>query len=159
MWLKYCMLGLASAEMLPKIGACPVVKVKQDFNVEKYIGSWYQLAINKRANEQQRMGDCVVAEYSKTEDPRTIAVDNSLQIKMDPSSEYSDRFHITGEARIRENDHDGMLEVLLPGMADWQPYNVLDTDYENFAVVYSCIYDQGWYKYQSAWLITREQLG
>ena len=40
----------------------------------------------------------------------------------------------------------------------WRSFNVLQTDYESFAIVHSCRDNFGWQKQEYVWVLTRQPL-
>ena len=112
-------------------GSCPsTLKEGEEFRVNAYLGKWYEIARHKSTPFQK--GDCGVAEYSLNE-KGNIKVYNTEKTPEKTNS-------ITGEAsktddpfRFKIAFGDFPFNKLFKG-----DYRVIDTDYNNFALVYSC---------------------
>ncbi|XP_054284723.1 apolipoprotein D-like [Macrosteles quadrilineatus] len=120
---------------LPKFGRCPQLHVKQNFNLEKYMGVWYQQA--SAHTEFEGKGRCITAIYTYNNDTEIINVTNT---KIEPSNKF---FSMEGTAVLQDPDKkEGKLEVTFPlhflNFKFTGPYWILDTDYELYAVVYGC---------------------
>uniref|UniRef100_A0A182YPT4 Apolipoprotein D n=1 Tax=Anopheles stephensi TaxID=30069 RepID=A0A182YPT4_ANOST len=110
------------------------VSVVQDFQVEKYLGLWYDLE-HYEANFEQNT-DCITAEYSLYEDG-SIRVFNTAVRLSDGLLYAVDGVALLSypEAQVLE----AKLNVSFYGTPnDESNYWVLDTDYENYALVWSC---------------------
>ncbi|XP_063705754.1 lazarillo protein [Culicoides brevitarsis] len=131
-------------------GVCPSHVVQSNFNLTAYVGKWYE---NKRyANSFQNSGDCVTAQYTINPDNATVRVVNEMVILPDTKNVLS----INGTAKLQSTTPpiDGRLLVNFFG--NWSDYWVLNTDYNNYAVVWSCS-NVGNNSMQSAWILTRER--
>lgn len=130
--------------------SCPTYDVVTDFNLEAYLGTWYQAAVNHEF--QARFGgQCVNAEYAAI-DAGTISVDNSSQ--QGEEGAFEARTHVTGTARLADPESDEARLLVSLTSVD-SPYNVLKTDYTSYALVYSCT-ETSKGKVQAAYLLTRE---
>merc|ERR1711911_391256 len=123
---------------------CPVVTTKPDFEIEKYLGVWYE--ITKLPNIFQGNMYCVSATYT----PRAeggINVDNEgFATDGSPSG-------ILVYAEQNDPTHPGTLDLFFPGRPAGD-YLVLDTDYDQFALVFSCG-NVGFFKIEFGWLLAR----
>ena len=111
-------------------GECPSdIQVVSDFNVAEYLGTWYEYAKYPAIFEGN--GKCIVAEYSLNDDG-TVKVVNT---QVDPVT--GEKSGIVGTATVV---NDGKLSVQFPGAPTpmGSNYWVLDTDYTEYSVVYSC---------------------
>eukprot|EP00092_Neocalanus_flemingeri_P034665 GFUD01037712.1.p1 GENE.GFUD01037712.1~~GFUD01037712.1.p1 ORF type:complete len:193 (-),score=41.62 GFUD01037712.1:85-663(-) len=119
-----------------------------EFNATEYLGVWYEqrrfpafFQLNTR---------CVQATYGVRDDGR-VTVHNVA------TKENGDFDYIDGSAFVKDPNFPGELTVEFPGNPAGS-YWVLETDYHNFSVVYSCEdFLFGAIKLEFAWLLSREQ--
>ncbi|XP_017130105.1 apolipoprotein D-like [Drosophila elegans] len=139
---------LGSAQV-PFPGKCPDVKVVDPFDVEEYLGVWYEYAKYPFSFEIGRK--CISATYGLL-DESTVSVLNAgiSQLTGQPSN-------ITGTAKLLGP---GQLAVeFFPGQPQTEPnYLVLGTDYESYAVVYSCTSVTPFANLKLVWILTRERV-
>ncbi|XP_003436167.2 uncharacterized protein LOC11175951 [Anopheles gambiae] len=110
------------------------VAVVQDFQVDQYLGLWYDLEHYEASFEQNT--DCVTAEYSRYADG-SIRVFNSAVRLTDGLLYAVDGLALLSypEAEVLE----AKLNVSFYGAPnDESNYWILDTDYENYSIVWSC---------------------
>ncbi|XP_038111828.1 apolipoprotein D-like [Culex quinquefasciatus] len=136
---------IANAQIVA-LGACPKVPQVADFNPQRYGGLWYEQ--EKYPFIFELGGKCVTAEYSLSAD-NTITVVNR-QISTITGNEQK----IFGSAR---RVGPSKLLVKFPMTFNIEaPYEVLDTDYSNYAVVYSCN-NLGLVHTKVVWILTRDR--
>ncbi|XP_053680165.1 apolipoprotein D-like [Anopheles nili] len=113
---------------------CRSLDAVQDFQVEKYLGLWYDLEHYEASFEQNT--DCVTAEYSRYTDG-SIRVFNSA-VRLTDGLLYA----VDGLALLsypEANPLEAKLNVSFYGAPnDESNYWVLDTDYESYSIVWSC---------------------
>ncbi|KAG5872376.1 hypothetical protein JTB14_018028 [Gonioctena quinquepunctata] len=134
---------------IPSIGKCPEVKVVQNFQVGKYVGKWYEQ--EKYPFIFEIGGKCITAEYSANANGTVRVFNKQINLFGNPSS-------IEGNARLDSDNGEAKLLVVFPSVpvkVD-APYWVLATDYEQYAVVWSCS-KIGPLVTEVAWILTRER--
>ncbi|XP_046637739.1 apolipoprotein D-like [Daphnia pulicaria] len=114
------------------MGRCPTVEVKKDFDLAKYAGTWYENTKNRRYWFIMDSGLKCASETYTLEGNDTIIVHNKGQ-RILPIYENTNR------------------NVVSPQDV---PYWVLDTDYTNYAVVWSCSV-RARVNAQITWILTR----
>ena len=121
------------------LGWCPKPALQPNFDVTRYMGTWYEAARVK--NIRFESGDCVSAHYSLNPD-NTVKVVN------------------TGDSTIEglaycEASKSGQCYVRFSTNQPWGDYEVFATDYENYSIVYSCsnLYVA---HYSIAWVLARD---
>ncbi|KAE8742027.1 hypothetical protein FOCC_FOCC012443, partial [Frankliniella occidentalis] len=120
-----CLLALvAHSQAGISFGKCPT-------NKDAYVGFWYQAEATSQV--WQYGGKCPVADYTLEESGR-VHVKNSMKVFGSELSQegYAELVGESGEARLNV-----VFEVPLFGHRE-ASYFVLDTDYTNYSVVYSC---------------------
>ncbi|XP_057376531.1 apolipoprotein D-like [Daphnia carinata] len=125
---------------------CPQVTTKPDFNYIPYAGLWYE--IQRFENVFQQGTSCERAIYEEIS-VGVVSVTNTAVLADGTLT------NITGSATAISPDQPGHLIVSFPGRPDGD-YLVLDTDYTNYASVYSCDV-AGAFVLEYAWLLGREQ--
>mmetsp|Transcript_27241 Transcript_27241/g.19645 ORF Transcript_27241/g.19645 Transcript_27241/m.19645 type:complete len:192 (-) Transcript_27241:91-666(-) len=121
-----CLIAAASAR-------CQKPDIVQDFDGEAYMGTWYQI---QKTSDVYYIGDeveCTTAFYSNFDaEEGTFDVYNSCE---QPGSDY----RTGGKAKAECINDEGSCFVIFYGIKSWRPnYLVIDTDYDNYALVYSC---------------------
>ena len=133
---------------------CPRAEVVHDFSLDKYKGVWYEM-LRSNGNDFES-GDCVTANYTLRDDGY-IRVLNSQQKRDADSNELLERDYAEGWAKFRVNETVGKLGVKF---SEFQPsyanYDVIDTDYDSYALIYHCHEGLLSGYTELAWILTRE---
>merc|ERR1719228_771112 len=146
---QFCFAGVISK------GKCdPNVRGMVDFHTALYLGQWYEYSNTYEVFEDLPLvGKCVRAKY--TDEGDKVGV---LNEHIDDVIGYS---NIKGHAHLADpNDplKRGELVVEFFGPTTETPnYNVISTDYTSYSVVYDCANLPFTMKYESLWLLTRDQ--
>ncbi|KAI8424832.1 hypothetical protein MSG28_006760 [Choristoneura fumiferana] len=111
------------------VGQCdPNIAVIQDFDPTRYAGRWR--LIESYASDFQT-GTCNDATYTIQSDGSVLVYNTQV---IDESLDT-----ITGSAVLATADGSGKLLVTFPGAPEAVEYWILDTDYDTYALVYSCV--------------------
>lgn len=106
--------------------ACPNVPLVKNFNVDKFMGVWYE--IQAQPSIFQSIKKCFRSEYKKNGD--TVVVSSKgLNNDNRPATSIS-RMTITSTPARMMTDFVSGFTV---------PYEVVDTDYTSYACVHSCL--------------------
>ncbi|PSN36978.1 Apolipoprotein D [Blattella germanica] len=135
---------------VPALGPCPEIDTMRDFNMDRYLGQWYEA--ERYFALFEFAGKCVSANYSNMGDGRINIVNRQT------SSLTGIRSTIEGQVRTVGRTDDSKLSVKfpsLPVLVD-APYWVIGTDYDNYAVVWSCS-NFGLFSTRNAWILTRSK--
>ncbi|XP_070784638.1 apolipoprotein D-like [Enoplosus armatus] len=129
-------------------GNCPQPSVQEDFNVTKYMGTWYEIEKLPAVFER---GKCNQATYSPLADG-TVKVRNAELLS-------KGKMHsIEGVAKVKNSSQPAILGVsFFKGVPDG-PYWILSTDYQSYALVYSCSDYFGFFHIDFAWILARTRV-
>jgi len=135
---------------------CPEFDVVKNFDMHRYLGVWYEYS-NYFADFQAAK-DCVYAEYSDGTTPggppQVDVINHGVNVITGEEGQEE------GEAVVAEPENPEKPAKLIVNF-DSQPaftrattanYNVIDTDYTSYAIVYSCTERR-----DILWIITRER--
>jgi len=136
---------------VPGFGGCPDFDSQADFDMNRYLGTWYEA--EHYVNIFEIGTRCVKTNYTKAIDGRYLV-----------SNEIMNRFTgvkrvLDGEIRLIVKGAESKLNVkytTLPISYSTEQM-ILETDYDSFAVVWSCS-SLGVANTQNAWILTREKL-
>ncbi|KAM8731595.1 apolipoprotein D-like [Acanthopagrus schlegelii] len=129
-------------------GRCPRPSVQEDFNVTKYMGTWYEIEKLPAVFER---GKCNQATYSPLADG-TVKVHNAELLSNGKINS------IEGVAKVRNASQPAILDVsFFKGVPD-APYCVLSTDYHSYSLVYSCSNYFGLFHVDFAWILARTRV-
>ncbi|KAG9340082.1 hypothetical protein JZ751_022002 [Albula glossodonta] len=127
------------------MGRCPVPPVQQNFDVAKYMGTWYEV---QKLPAFFELGKCNQATYTLQPDGVVKVVNAEL---------LSDGIlnAIEGTARVKNASEPAILEVNFFEGTPGAPYWVVSTDYENYSLIYSCTNYLGFLYVDFAWIMSR----
>ncbi|KAL9658641.1 hypothetical protein ABK040_006177 [Willaertia magna] len=130
-------------------GKCQKVSTKQEFNLAKYMGRWYEIA--RFDNVMERDGVCTQANYTiNPKEPTQVLVTNSELLNGNLTI-------VTGVGYCPDDKEPAKLLVSVGGNPFYAPYWIIDTDYNNYAMVFSCFSVLGVYHYEIAWILGRQR--
>jgi lipocalin len=114
------------------------LRTKPDFEVPRYMGTWYQVQCDKGFSSAEKR-NCVQANYKYKGDewwnPYPVEARNSNFINGALNTEEWIPFISQGIARCSWGNGDCVIRLrYYPEIS----YMVMDTDYDNYASVYSC---------------------
>ncbi|XP_051970123.1 apolipoprotein D-like [Xyrauchen texanus] len=125
-------------------GACPKPMVQPNFEVNKYIGKWYEIEKLPASFEK---GKCIEANYAVRPD-KTIQVLNVQTYKGKVQT-------AEGTATVQDMREPAKLGVSFSYFTPYAPYWVLSTDYNSVALVYSCTDILRLFHVDYAWILAR----
>ncbi|KAM3593569.1 uncharacterized protein V6R79_015724 [Siganus canaliculatus] len=144
-YLLLLLLPLASAQTY-RWGPCPNPKVQPNFNLQQYVGRWYE--IEKLPASFER-GKCIEANYA-------IRRDGTIQVLN--SQFYKNKVRVAeGTAVVVDPRDPARLGVSFSYFTPYSPYWVLTTDYTSVAVVYSCTDILHIFHIEFAWILSRSR--
>ncbi|XP_004278821.1 apolipoprotein D [Orcinus orca] len=121
------LLGAAEGQAF-HLGKCPNPPVQENFDVNKYLGRWYEI---EKIPVSFEKGSCIQANYSLMENGNIKVINKELRADGTVNQ-------IEGEATQENITEPAKLAVKFFWFMPSAPYWVLATDYENYALVYSC---------------------
>lgn len=138
---------------IPGLGGCPDYVPITKFNRTRFLGTWYE--VERYFTVSEVAAKCISATYELMPDGK-VYVRNALTNRFNNVERI-----ISGVMEPeKKKSKDGKYTVLYQSF----PYNynasfmVLDTDYDNFAVLYSCSTIGPVGHTVSAWVMARERL-
>lgn len=138
-------------------GACPTFSVKTNFDTTKYLGRWYEYSKNPTKFEEG--GTCNIANYEdKTANGKVVLgvlnqrIDNGKWVSAKGNAELGEPNNAEKPGKFIVNFYDPPSTRT----ATETNYNVLDTDYDTYTIVYACSARAG-KKNEFLWLLTRQQ--
>ncbi|GFR71983.1 apolipoprotein D [Elysia marginata] len=140
-------LGVANAVYLS--GPCPSIVSQPTLDASRYVGKWYEL--KRFPNTNQEDLSCTSAQY-------TLASDGTVIVRNQGFFSNGTMDSIEGTAQVVDASSPAELSVDFGfGWPSNVPnYYILDTDYDNYSLVYSCSEMFG-VSVEFAWILTRER--
>ena len=127
----------------------PVTGLPDAFEADRYMGLWYEIYHSANQPFQPDAWTCTQAEYSDLDSEGNFKVYNSSKSRFG-----GPRFGLHGDAKCPADEAAGECFVTFfkqPFVSE-PNYSIIDTDYENYSIVYSC--DESDMQY--LWFLSRE---
>ena len=120
---------------------CDTVEPFANFDVLQYMGTWYAIAHTKNEPFRKPGSTCVTAQYSNFD----AETNKFITFNSGQNESFNARDGIFGTATQYDDEPAGWVEVSFsgkdqPGVLDGVNYQVFDTDYTSYALVYNCDY-------------------
>ncbi|XP_049874015.1 apolipoprotein D-like isoform X2 [Pectinophora gossypiella] len=152
MWRLALLAFLSSAAaQIPSLGWCPDYQPMANFNMKRFLGTWFEA--ERYFTVSELVSRCVTTKYESTPEGR-ILVSNEITNSLTGMKRVLD-----GHLQMIGREGEGRIIVkyaALPIPYDTE-YSILDTDYDSYAVMWSCS-GIGPVHTQNAWVLTRERL-
>ncbi|OWF55136.1 apolipoprotein D-like [Mizuhopecten yessoensis] len=130
-------------------GHCPTSTTQQSFDLNRYIGDWYELYKFRASFETGEK--CIVANY-------TLTPANHIKVKntgIDPKTgNYSIAY---GDAFQGDLNSPAKLKIRFAANTPYGNYWVLKTDYTSYTLIYSCTDILGLSHLEFAWILSRQR--
>ena len=131
-------------------GKCRNNQVKPDFDLNQYLGAWYE--IEKFPASFERGLKCGKAFYELKDNGHIRVLNRGIKVSSGAANDV-----VEGDAYAPDPNQPAKLKLKFFW---WQPrgdYWVFDTDYSTYSVVYSCDNIFGLIKIEFAWILSRER--
>ena len=132
-------------------GGCPKVEPMQDFDLTKYQGQWYEI-IRDELMVFSLLSGCVQAYYEINADG-SVMVDNTAHYM---GLGWFDQ--PVGQAVVSDQNPASLVVSFggTPTSDERANYNIIDTDYDNYVIIYSCEEQWGgWLSTEYFWILAR----
>ncbi|KAL1123304.1 hypothetical protein AAG570_002390, partial [Ranatra chinensis] len=114
----------------------------------QFKGKWYEA--ERYFSVFEFAGKCVNSNYTESVD----GIENSMNVISKQTSSLTG-IHSTIEGEVRVNEKEpSKFNLRFPYLPLDAPYWVLDTDYDNYSVIWSCS-NFGIFSTRNAWILTR----
>ncbi|CDW76786.1 apolipoprotein d [Stylonychia lemnae] len=148
--LKFIALGLSlllcQIQGKTSWGSCKPFNVVANFDASQYVGKWYEIYRDKDL-PFEKDDTCVTATYGAISSNQISVLNYAVGSNGKAKS-------IDGRATCQGAQCKVKFDWYIPKGS----YNVVDTDYTNYAIVYSCTnFFFGLFKVQYAWILGRSQ--
>ncbi|KAJ8984293.1 hypothetical protein NQ317_009777 [Molorchus minor] len=136
---------------IPSLGFCPEYPPMSDFELDRFLGKWYE--VERYFQISEVAARCVVTDYAKAPSGK-IYVSNEITNRLTGIKRI-----IGGYLESAGRADEGKLRVKYSTtpISTETTLIVLDTDYETYAVIWSCN-GFGPLHAQSIWIMTRERI-
>jgi len=140
-------------------GSCPDFPVVTNFDVPKYTGRWFEYSRYFAIFEL--FGKCAVADYTDLSPPEGAPKIGVLNRGVNYITSVSRE--AIGDAVLADpDDPEGSARLIVnfdsqSTRSTTANYNVVDTDYESYSVVYYCSSVLYFLKAEILWILTRDQ--
>jgi len=129
---------------------CPSPPVMKDFELTKYLGTWYEIERNYNPAETSKH-TCATVVVSQI-----ASKDYNVMFNATWKYRGNDRRLIVN-GKYNANDEPAKLKIKPIPYFPRQNYWVMETDYENYAIVWSCA-EFFLNHYQLVWIFSRERI-
>ncbi|KAJ0182734.1 hypothetical protein K1T71_002103 [Dendrolimus kikuchii] len=152
MWRFTVLTFLASASaQIPSLGWCPDLSPMNNFDMNRFLGTWYEA---ERFFTVSELGSrCVTTNYLATPEGRIIVSNEITGVLTGFKRLMEGSLQMVG----REGEGRFMVKYISTPLPYDYEYSILDTDYDNYAVMWSCS-GIGPVHTQNTWLLTRERI-
>ena len=125
---------------------CPFVRIQQDFSPDKFSGVWYETLRSKNIDFEKY--ECNKAKLTMRKDGKIDVLNSEYNINKDKLYKKT--------AVLTLSSADGYFKYSLLGSRI--DYRVLSTDYDNYAIVFSCSNSFILWKTEFVWIFSRARL-
>ncbi|XP_034472461.1 apolipoprotein D [Drosophila innubila] len=147
-WLLTLVAFSGVLAQVPFPGQCPEVKIMDEFDVNAYMGIWYEHSKYPFAFELGKK--CIYASYEIVDNTTVSVVNSAINRFTGKSTNVTGTAKVIAPAQLAVSFSKNQV-VSKPN------YLVLGTDYESYAVVYSCNSLTPLAHLKIVWILTRQR--
>ncbi|XP_030351157.1 apolipoprotein D isoform X1 [Strigops habroptila] len=140
----FSLLSFGKGQMF-HMGPCPDPAVQEDFDINQYLGKWYEI---EKLPSSFEKGSCIQANYSLKENGKFKVINKELLSNGKVNE-------VEGEIMHMDVKEPAKLGVRFNWFMPSAPYWVISTDYENYSLVYSCTNILWLFHIDYAWILSR----
>ncbi|KAL4702780.1 hypothetical protein ACJJTC_002320 [Scirpophaga incertulas] len=131
-------------------GQCSAdINVVQDFNLTRFDGTWYEI---EAYPTDQQQGQCISHLLSPASD-RTL----NLQSSQVSAQTLISNTGVLSFDSASSNDARMTVRITVDGQAITIPFWILSTDYDDYALAYSCVNENSDYRHVYSWKLSRRR--
>ncbi|KAK9873418.1 hypothetical protein WA026_022482 [Henosepilachna vigintioctopunctata] len=130
------------------IGSCPKVNVEENFDLNRYLGVWYEA--EKYHEPFEIGGKCMKSVWSVQPNGKISVLEQLIKKKSGKVVNGDNTAKFVGKKT------EAKFTLDTPGVPFGAPYWILETDYDNYTVVWSCT-DMGLFNVRFSWILTRSR--
>lgn len=138
---------------------CRSVPMVMDFDIEAYAGHWYE--VQRYLTSDLAEAECGTFDYSYEENPSVSVVDQLKAVNRNSFLNNATHSIRTGVLTQRDGHHPSNVGhlMLVYDDAPHSPINycLVASDYENYAVIWSCENLSGGRSNEDAWVLSQQQ--
>ncbi|KAI1235859.1 hypothetical protein IHE44_0001950, partial [Lamprotornis superbus] len=127
------------------MGPCPDPSVQEEFDINKYLGKWYEI---EKLPSTFEKGSCIQANYSLKENGKFKVINKEMLANGKINEAEGELMHMDVKQPAK-------LGVRFNWFMPAAPYWVISTDYENYSLVYSCTNILWLFHMDYAWIMSR----
>ncbi|NWW04090.1 APOD protein, partial [Oreocharis arfaki] len=127
------------------MGPCPDPSVQEEFDINKYLGKWYEI---EKLPSTFEKGSCIQANYSLKENGKFKVINKEMLANGKINEAEGEIMHMDVKQPAK-------LGVRFNWFMPAAPYWVISTDYENYSLVYSCTNLLWLFHMDYAWILSR----
>ncbi len=138
--------AVSRAQMIGS-GSCPKVDVVDEFSLENFLGTWYR--VQAYPDFSNIVGSCISWDFNQAENEKITLQINENRFGLEEFETAHGEIVRPGVILISHED-----SILARPNSN---YYIINTDYENYAVVYTC--SRGFfYRTQNVWILSRKSV-
>jgi len=128
-------------------GSCPLTKMKSDFDIQKFMGTWYILEYQYPREMEVTDLSCLKFKFSKGSE----AINGNFSFRF--PARYGHFYNIPTDSKVLGNGQNSLWMTTFKGVDLLTA--IVDTDYDNWAVFVQCSNEESQLKFMSMRVMSR----